>query len=348
MKIQNIFFLFFLIVLVACKNDPQYKNAQSIHWNDFGEEKLLNGEELYFDDKLQKPLHMLATDSLIYLANISSEYLLQIVNPLTEQSLGDFISFGSGPDEFIGIKKIIEKDSILYLYDFTQMSLRSFRFSENKLLQHGRSTNYKFPFFDLLITSDTSTIALAVDTHNKRISFFNKDSLIGTTGEYPEIQNVNLDPLEQMEGFAGSLVGNSEHNSLVLVHKQTDLIEFFDMDGNFKKRLHGPDHFFPLVKSHDVGGGQTRVRSKSGESRDAYFNPVADKDFFYVLYSGKIFDRENVDYLSEWILVFDWDGNPVARYKLDKPIFAFSVDTKNRIMYGISDRPEFHIVKYNF
>lgn len=349
MKITKIFFIIVLIISIsACKNEQQYKNAKVIYWDDFGPEKLLKGEELYFNDQLQRPVRILATDSLIYLANIPTEHLLQIMNPIMEQSLGEFISFGSGPGELLNIEKIIKKDSILHLYDFGQSCLKSFSDLGNSSFSFRESTVYEYPFYDLFMTSDTTSVALAMDTRAKRISFFKKNSLIHTTGEYPEINNQDLDPLEKLEGFAGYIIGNTEQDILVLAYKQTDLIEIYDMDGNLKKRLHGPDHFFPLVKSQAVGEDEIRVASTSGESKNAFFYPVADKEFFYVLYSGKIFNKKNVDYLSEWVLLFDWDGNPVARYKLDKPIFAFSVDTRNRIMYGISDRPEFHIVKYQY
>ena len=65
-------------------------------------------------------------------------------------------------------------------------------------------------------------------------------------------------------------------------------------------------------------------------------------------YSGKVFNPRNHDYLKDKILVFDWNGNPQQYYQLDIPIFDFAVDEKSRIIYGLTDKPESHIIQFKF
>lgn len=53
-----------------------------------------------------------------------------------------------------------------------------------------------------------------------------------------------------------------------------------------------------------------------------------------------------MNYLKKHLFVFDKAGKPICRYELDQPIFSFTIDEQNQILYGISDQPEFHILKF--
>ena len=48
------------------------------------------------------------------------------------------------------------------------------------------------------------------------------------------------------------------------------------------------------------------------------------------------------------MFVFDWDGNPKQILLLDQGIFAFTVDKENKKIYGISDKPDFHLVAFSY
>lgn len=71
-------------------------------------------------------------------------------------------------------------------------------------------------------------------------------------------------------------------------------------------------------------------------------------DEFFVLFSGKSMDEENYNILSDEIFVFSWDGIPKKILSLDQGVFAFTVDEKNKKIYGISNTPEYHIVEFAY
>jgi hypothetical protein len=52
--------------------------------------------------------------------------------------------------------------------------------------------------------------------------------------------------------------------------------------------------------------------------------------------------------LANQMFVFDWDGNPKQILLLDQGIFAFTVDKENKKIYGISDKPDFHLVAFSY
>jgi hypothetical protein len=125
----------------------------------------------------------------------------------------------------------------------------------------------------------------------------------------------------------------------------TDLIEIYDFKGEFIKRLHGPEHFFPQLKEVSLGNGYSKI-AYSEDSRFAYINPVIVKEDIYVAYSGKSQKIDEEVAPINYILVFDTDCNPVRGYELSKPIVAFAVDTETQYIYATSNIPDFHLVVF--
>ena len=69
------------------------------------------------------------------------------------------------------------------------------------------------------------------------------------------------------------------------------------------------------------------------------------------MYSGK-----KINYLSPYdalqsnkIYVFDWEGNPIKRFELDKEVRSIAIDEKNNILYAgaIDKEGELSLIKYN-
>lgn len=345
MKLKLIGLIVISLCVYSCKYEKKYIDAEKIYWKDFGKEKQLIGERLYCNDELQKPIRMFLEKNVMYLSNLHTESLLQIMDLDSERTIGEYIPFGSGPDEMLSISRIQKVDSLLYLYDSMKQRIEVLSIVDYNI-NHLYSMNYSNYFEDFGILSDNNIVSLVVDVTPEKLFYFKGDSLLKNVGEYPQINTKEeMSELEKISGFASSLAVNLSKDRIVVVHKQTDLIEIYNIEGKLFKRIHGPDHFFPIVNTKKRGEYQT-LAAEPGKSRDAYFYPVPDDELFYVLYSGKAVYPELKNYLNDWVLVFDWDGNPVTRYKLEEPIYGLALDAENRILYGLSDSPEYHVLRY--
>ena len=67
-----------------------------------------------------------------------------------------------------------------------------------------------------------------------------------------------------------------------------------------------------------------------------------------MLYSGKLYNPDQPSYLLNQLFVFDKNGNPQKRFELSEPIFTFTVDPVKNVIYGLTDNPEFRILKYSY
>lgn len=338
-----------MIFFVSCTNKTEYNDCSRFELDENlkKQTQLLIGNPLKFDLDVNKPVRIFSFDSLLILTNMNTELLLDIYNTNNNKKICSNISTGSGPNELLIVNKIQHTDSSLLLFD--QMKGKIFEYSKDKFYtqnpQPSNITNLEIPANNILKLPSGDIIATTFNEENKRFSIFNsKGELIKHIGNYPDY-NENLSMYEQIESFMCDMA--LIQSNIVLTYKRTDLVEIYDLAGNLKKRIHGPDLFFPAIEQRN-NGEEIRFATKKGQSRDAYFYPVGYNNEIWTLYSGRSFDPNGSPiYLNNTILVFDSSGEILKQYKLDTPIFTFTINTKNKKLYGITDNPEMQIIEYN-
>ncbi len=98
-------------------------------------------------------------------------------------------------------------------------------------------------------------------------------SFFKTVEDFPDCQ-LNPAAIGTIEGFLCNMLVNPDDGKICLSYKRTDLIEFYDSNGTLIKRMHGPDHFLPVIVEDKRGNG-VGIHSIEGQTRDTYFGPVA-------------------------------------------------------------------------
>jgi hypothetical protein len=83
--------------------------------------------------------------------------------------------------------------------------------------------------------------------------------------------------------------------------------------------VRGPEVFDPLYKFKESTGGMVAVAQP--ETRFAYADAKSDDRYIYLSYSG----QDNFKTCCNWLLVIDWTGKPIAKYKLPVSFCHFSL-----------------------
>lgn len=333
-------------LLSSCQGNEKYTDAERISFSNFGAVVSLKGDSVAFDDILLKPVKIHLVDSFLIMKNRNTEYAYYIFNILSKKKIGECVSFGIGPNEMIDPHFIPSTDDNVWIYDKNRKILNICdrqKFFRGEDLEINKIIEFEDFCDNIVFIPQKGFIASVFNLNNKRFGLFNLDGdTICYKGGYPKLSSLQTN-IEQVEGFINEFTANIEENRVFVSYKRTDLIECYDTDMNLIKRIHGPEHFFPEI--HQVGD---RIKTNKGAERDAYSFPLSVGKKVFVLYSGKVFNPRNHDYLKDKILVFDWNGNPLQYYQLDTPIFDFAVDEKSRIIYGLTDKPESHILQFKF
>lgn len=338
------------MVFISCENKTAatYDQETRIEWQDFENQKLI-AQKIEFNEQVMKPDQLMVWDTLLVTINRGTEKIFHLFNLKTKEKIGERITVGQGPDEMIAPFFINDSDSVK-IYDVMTSIVYSYMINEFVANPSPMpSRKYKLSeanFFSELASLGTNLVGVSYrpdipcylfDASGKKIE--------GGIGLYP-VGPIKYTDLERVDAYRGILTSNGS-DRLAISHFFTDLIDIYSDKGKLIKRLYGPEHFFTRFTEYN-DGNRMGSRPDHNYYRDAFYSPVSVGDTFFVLYNGKFVNKPEYNLLAKDILVFSWDGIPLVHYQLDQGVSRITVDNQNRIIYGISSDPEYHIVAYSY
>ena len=335
--------------LLSC-NKYKYSNSRSFSLSDIQEKIHLTGV-IIDNDEIFRPRSLFFKDSLLFTVNLQQPFFVTVFRLPDMKKIGDFISFGSGPNEALNVSNLQFQDSLVWVLDKSRQQINKYKINQflvEKEIAPLEVIKIEESFNTLLVT-ENKLIANSLYHVQSRFSIYDlKGNFIENKGELPDA-GIPMTDLELLESYFCNMALNPINESIFVAYTSTDLIEIYNAEGNLKTGMHGPDQFYSIKKEVSLDNNMQRVSSIEGKTRDAYYNPIAFEDEIWTIYNGKYFDR-NVEngFLCNRIIVFDWDGNPIRHYTTDTGFYALAVDRKNRAFYGLTLNPEFAFVKFNY
>ena len=348
MKQYFIINLCFLVIwCTSCHNTAKYDNAVLFFFEDFKTTTRLNAATIEFDEPIMLPLFLVKSDSLLIVNNIKSNNMLYIYNVNSMKKVGEFISWGSGPNDLLRIKNMQLVDSDLYVTDNLKKVIYKYNVNDFHTLTDNivptQKVIIKNDLFLNLAYTDNGYVSTAMNPDNKRLVFYNsRGEQEFSAGEYPYFGE-KLNSRAILDGFNSFIAVGHQCKRIYLFGMNTDLIEIYDFQGMLIKRIHGPEQLFPQVKEILSNDGR---RISTSKSKCAFFCPIIVDNEIFVAYSGKPQEINNEVATIQHIFVFDMDCNPIRRYELSKPIVSFTVDTEMKNIYATSNIPEYHMVLF--
>lgn len=337
------------VLTSACSQQKDYKSSSSLAWDDFKQTQQLTGEIIHFDTPIMKPIRILVQDSLLITINVGEDSLVTLYGLNSKRLIGHRIQQGQGPNDMLQPSFVdIDKDNIQF-FDIATSTLYNYPLqdfvSNNAPVPTKKTKLEEQVFSDIRFLGD-KIISSAHGKKSPFLLFCESGNDMKEWGQFPELNNKTYTDVEKGEAFLCTFTTNRE-DQIAICYSWTDLIEIYDISGKLIKRLHGPEGFIPYFKeTHQEG--TIMARPEQGKQRDAYYNPISVDKQFFVLFNGKLVESEDYSTLSTQILVFNWDGTPEKILHLDQGVFTFTVDPQTKSIYGISDNPEFHILKFNY
>jgi hypothetical protein len=312
---------------------------------------MLTGEVIALEDLL-KPVNLYIKDGILFTKNQGEENFITTYHLNNLEKIGDFLTFGNGPDEVIYLSSIQFVDSFVWIFDNGKKRLMKYGLSQFKTCRENFRPAEKISLDEMCAVAFVSDDQIITDCYSypeARFTVFDmQGKFSGNTGSIPDEGTPKTD-FETLESYFCNMELNPADNSIMVAYKNTDLIEIYNPDLSLRIRLQGPEQFFAVKKQASIANGAKRVGSVKGESRYGYFCPVALANEVWVVYDGKRFDPDAVNpFLNSRIIVFDWNGKPVRQYMTDIPFFSLAIDEPNKQFYGIAINPEFSIVRFNY
>ena len=305
-----------------------YKNK-----NPFGTIIELTGTQLV-DDSIVWKVHgteMIVRNNQMAVYNSQQEPFMQFELPD-----GKFIRYGNGkmgqgPDEFNYPRLVPTTDSTLlcYIFESTNQKLYQY-FPTGEIIRYpfdlDESRRGRYSDKQLVNLSPDDFIYAETSATGKSIF---RAVRTGDSIATKEVFNLGLNPGRRAySNYIGDFVVNPAQNRMAYAYKYFKIIKFMDLEAQTVRTVNFEREEFDDRTNYVADGADNNVTH--------YWGACAGEDYVYFLYSG----RKPVDVVREWsrkqyyifVEKYDWNGNPVHTYKLDRWGF-FCVDEKNNHIY---------------
>jgi hypothetical protein len=149
---------------------------------------------------------------------------------------------------------------------------------------------------------------------------------INETGNIHEIQNLALNSKQKNPvAYTGNFAVNTDQTRMVYAYRFSKVIKFFDREHGTVRTLNFGKEEFDEKTSRQTDMMDYMVNH--------YVNIYTGENYVYLYYYGGIpaETKENISVIEK----YDWNGQPIARYKLDQDGF-FAIDEKNNHLYLVS------------
>ena len=336
----------------ASKHKPVVQKDSSIIPENlvFSQEQKLSSHPVNLNFMLNDPMQLIMVDSLLLIGDFG-ESLVKVVDPVSGRKLNSICRKGRGPGEFSERIKIAynKRDNAINIYEVEVKTLAQFPMSQVLKWENDsvKKIHIDKPFIQQAIKCNDSLL-VGVGMLEKRYALFNSEGKFeGVKYDYPTSSDNNWTFHLKSIAYQNDLVVNSTGSRFAEASLYCDNIGFFAIKGTEINKIKEYQSYSPNLDNGS--NGNQRMLHPKEDTKFGYLDIYAQGNHVYCLYSGKTIKEslgKGGPFHSSIIRVFDFDGNPVVSYKLDRDVFKFTVDTHEKTIYAIVHTPEAEIVKF--
>lgn len=328
---QRLFFLLFIYgTLCSCtkKSDSKLISSKEV--------QLLETSFSINKDSIGRIEGIQCNDSLLLIWDFHSGKSFTLFNTHTENCYGRFGRIGQGPAEIpagsggyiCDNKYKIFNCSIGFIAQYNIDSLSKNIDTEPEVLSRRVFTDDIF-FSAVVPINDSIYLGAGVyESKNQYTLFNNKDKVLDSNVLIYNAFNNLFDKSHKILSNQGRLTKapNSDKYAFFLNNSSNiDFIEVVDNKINILKLLRERDPSYTPVQQGEMKAVYPDINSSIG-----YIDVSSGKNFVYALYTEKKLDQARC---SDIIYVFDWKGNPIKKYKLEKEAYFITVNEANNLLY---------------
>ncbi|MDR2121411.1 MAG: TolB-like 6-bladed beta-propeller domain-containing protein [Tannerella sp.] len=308
-----------------------YKNKDP-----FGEIIPLTGKHLDNDTVIFKvsEAEMLVRGNRLIVKNRVEEHVLMHFSLPDMRFAGFSGRIGRGPGEFSFPSLVPSRDTTVLAYLFETANQKLYRLEKSGELA---LSPFEFSKAHRRMGSDKYLVNVAPDDFVYVESSSTGKTIFravksGDSTLTREVFNLSLNPgMKSWTAYIGDFAVNPGRDRMAYAYKYFKIIKFMDMEAQAVRTVNFERNTFDENSPYRMNGLDANVTH--------YWGVCAGEDYVYFLYSGRTpmeVGRDNGrNRCYIFVEQYDWNGNPVRKYKLDKWGY-FTVDEKNKRIYLLS------------
>ena len=302
----------------------------------FGKVIELKGEQMVIDSLIFTPseIEMIIKNNRLLMkqSSRSNDEMFIILSFPDLRLIKTFGSRGPGPDDFMypNLCRNTDPDILASIVETTNGKI--YNVLPDGTLRPGRIPKFKSKSkysgeYPALMTDSLFYYVANSSTGKSVFTVSGSDSI-----QTSEIQNLALDPKRKgWANYIGDFAINPEQTRMVYAYKYFKIVRFFDMEYQTVRTINFEREEFDESTQNQVMGMDANVTH--------YWGICACVNHVYMLYSGRtpaqVWNDNKKENYYIFVEKYDWNGNPVTKYKLDQWGY-FTVDEENNLLYLVS------------
>lgn len=329
--------------LILCLSGCKTNNANNIHIevSKFPKEETLYSESLQVPPVLLHPGGMFISDNYLIVCDLEKDTIFSFFElPSCRFVEGKGLK-GRGPNELLNVnpQTISTKDNGLSLYDSGTATIKRISFDNGfKIIESiplHSSTHSPFGINCFIELGDD--IFCFLNDAEKDTEYVLQNNITGSKEEfglYPNLTNNYADPVERMFTYLKGNAAKPDQSLFVSFYHYFKFFRIFNANGEILKEI--SVHVEPYNKHYS---------SNTDENLVFYGQPKVSDNYIYVFCANRK-PKEPSKGTTE-LQVWDWDGNPIAKYELDKTLSHFVVSEEYNKIYAVNVFEEDRIYTYD-
>ena len=294
-------------------------------------------------------------DSLLILENTEKEASLHnfFINVRTlnnNKEVGNFFKYGADEDYLLGASSIIHNDTLI-VYDYIKryiymMNLNRNSFDNNIYISK-KKTNILTQYF--LLHKNSIII-------QNPYCFMNGPRCFRNDGKRFIVSDYNYNYNERIKYrydtfnvVRGQFVLNWSKKRIFYADAYTAAYELYTADMKLLSKFSLPLDIPSAEYIRYKYNSKTTGIIFKGEIPEAFTALCATDDYIYTLFSGEsIKDDQDRTNFHSYLIIFDWDGNPISVYNINAHGISISVPENNDCIYiyGQTSKHEYNLFKF--
>lgn len=292
---------------------------------------------------LQKVGHFLivldySTDSFFHLISLKDQ---------TDKGL--YGSKGQGPNDFIHPGKLHQySDKQLCCFDSSKGEIKLLTIhTDNEKIECSVLCKVKQNQAFEIIPIDENTL-LSNGAFEKSMFQLTtlQNEILSSSEEYPFKDDKEHKLPNQLRAMAyQGILAMNRQNKIAYAISNAHQIHFYDAkDSRLVKTGETIKNYAQYIPDGNTSGYSV---INDGNSPKCFTDLAVTNNHVYALYSGRTFKEHQLSYReSEYLFVYDWNGEKIKSYHLDIPISCFCIDEKEKKIYAIANLPDPTLVTF--
>lgn len=290
-------------------------------------DQTLKGKEIPISAFLFRPRKMVLTKDKIVIYDDTENDKFKVFSYPDVEFLFSWGKKGEGPDEigFVNSTGLSATDSTFRFLDLTILKEYAFANSNKVKLVKRTELMESQGALNGFCWLDNSMFIAAVDNptdiESEYIFLYPNKKTGRAFGKLPE-EGFDFDfHTQKLIYYIKHAVANPRERKIIAFYGRQNMIKVFNYEGQLLK---------------DITFNENTFGSKVESDRVSFAAPYPTDKFIYVFYFNKSMGSsiEELNSLTPEILVWNWEGELIKRFALDKPIFSFAVSEEYRKIYG--------------